>query len=124
MAEVERLEKLLDGLLALALAESTATRVAAGATDEACDLASVLAERVDAWRPSAEDAGSALVPPPGHDEPVTVRCPEGELAQILDVLLDNAVHYAGRGAKITHGLGNRPGNGDARRPRRRARSVH
>ncbi|WP_143264393.1 sensor histidine kinase, partial [Amycolatopsis kentuckyensis] len=62
---------------------------------------SVLAERVDAWRPAAEDAGAALVPPPGHDEPVTVRCPEGELAQILDVLLDNAVHYAGRGAKIT-----------------------
>jgi signal transduction histidine kinase len=101
VAEVERLEKLLDGLLALALAESTATRVAAGAADEPCDLAAVLAERVDAWRPAADDAGSALVPPPGHAEPVTVRCPEGELAQILDVLLDNAVHYAGRGAKIT-----------------------
>ncbi|ADJ46710.1 two-component system histidine kinase [Amycolatopsis mediterranei S699] len=101
VAEVERLEKLLDGLLALALAESTATRVAAGGADEACDLASVLAERVDAWRPAAEDAGSTIVPPPGHDEPVIVRCPEGELAQILDVLLDNAVHYAGRGAKIT-----------------------
>lgn len=103
VAEVERLEKLLDGLLALALAESTATRVAAGAADEPCDLAAVLAERVDAWRPAADDAGAALVPPPGHDEPVTVRCPEGELAQILDVLLDNAVHYAGRGAKITTG---------------------
>jgi signal transduction histidine kinase len=101
VAEVERLEKLLDGLLALALAESTATRVAAGGADESCDLASVLAERVDAWRPSADDAGATLVPPPGHDEPVTVRCPEGELAQILDVVLDNAVHYAGRGAKIT-----------------------
>src|SRR3569833_994124 len=34
VAEVERLEKLLDGLLALALAESTATRVAAGGADE------------------------------------------------------------------------------------------
>jgi signal transduction histidine kinase len=101
VAEVERLERLLDGLLALALAESTATRVAAGGEDEPCDLASVIAERVDAWRPSADDAGAKLVPPPSHDEPVTVRCPEGELAQILDVLLDNAVHYAGRGATIT-----------------------
>ncbi len=101
VAEVERLEKLLDGLLALALAESTATRVAAGGEDEPSDLPSVVAERVDVWRPSAEEAGATLVPSPGHDEPVVVACPEGELAQMLDVLLDNAVHYAGRGATIT-----------------------
>ena len=101
VAEVERLEKLLDGLLALALAESTATRVAAGGEDEPSDLPAVVAERVDAWRPAAEDAGATLVPSAGHEEPVTVTCPEGELAQMLDVLLDNALHYAGRGATIT-----------------------
>ncbi|HKN53830.1 MAG TPA: HAMP domain-containing sensor histidine kinase [Amycolatopsis sp.] len=101
VAEVERLENILDGLLALALADSTATRAAAVGDQGSCDLAAVVAERVDAWRPSAEQAGAKIVPPPGHDEPVTVRCPEGELAQILDVLLDNAVHYAGRGATIT-----------------------
>jgi signal transduction histidine kinase len=103
VAEVERLERILDGLLALATAESTATRLAAGGADEPADLASVIAERVDAWRPAADQAGAALVPCAAHDEPVLVRAPENELAQILDVLLDNAVHYAGSGATITAG---------------------
>ncbi|MEV4598243.1 HAMP domain-containing sensor histidine kinase [Amycolatopsis sp. NPDC049253] len=101
VAEVERLERILDGLLALATAESAATRIAAGTDDEPADLAAVIAERVDAWRPAADDAGATLLPCPGHDEPVLVYTPEGELAQILDVLLDNAVHHAGRGATIS-----------------------
>jgi signal transduction histidine kinase len=114
VAEVERLESLLDGLLALALAESAATRLAAGeAGDEPCDLPSVLAERIDAWRPSADDAGVRLSPAEGHHEPVPVRCPESELAQVLDVLLDNAVHYAGRGATITTGYETDPDAGTA-----------
>ncbi|MEV6904935.1 HAMP domain-containing sensor histidine kinase [Amycolatopsis sp. NPDC051372] len=101
VVEVERLERILDGLLALATAESTATRIAAGSDDEPADLAAVIAERVDAWRPAADDAGAALLRCPGHAEPVLVHAPEGELAQILDVLLDNAVHHAGRGATIS-----------------------
>jgi signal transduction histidine kinase len=100
VAEVERLESLLDGLLALALAESAATRLAAGNSGEPGDLPTVVAERVDAWRPAAEQAGALLLPRDGHAEPLPVRCPESELAQILDVLLDNAVHYAGKGAHI------------------------
>ncbi|MGW7538740.1 sensor histidine kinase [Amycolatopsis sp. NPDC054798] len=101
VAEVERLERILDGLLALATAESTATRLAARAGDEPADLAAVVAERVDAWRLSAEEAGATLVPCAVHTEPLLVRTPESELAQILDVLLDNAVHHAGQGATIT-----------------------
>jgi signal transduction histidine kinase len=100
--EVERLEALLDGLLALAVADSTATRFAAGAAEPA-DVASVLAERVDAWRPAAERAGVRLDPVPAHADPVLAACPEAELAQILDVLLDNAVRYAGRGAHVRSG---------------------
>jgi signal transduction histidine kinase len=103
VAEVERLESLLDGLLALASADSAATRLAAGDADEPCDLPTVVAERVDAWRPAAEQAGALLLPHDGHADPLLVRCPESELAQILDVLLDNAVHYAGKDAHIeTH----------------------
>jgi signal transduction histidine kinase len=111
---VERLESLLDGLLALALAESAATRLAAGEPgDEPSDLPTVIAERVDAWRPAAERAGATLVPPGGHVDPVTVRCSEGELAQILDVLLDNAVHYAGTDSTITTGYETDPLAGTA-----------
>ncbi|WP_326835912.1 HAMP domain-containing sensor histidine kinase [Amycolatopsis rhabdoformis] len=110
VAEVERLEHILDGLLALATAESTATRIAAGAADEPADLAAVIAERVDAWRPAADDAGATLLPCPGHAEPVLVHTPEGELAQILDVLLDNAVHHAGRGATISATWETTPGS--------------
>jgi signal transduction histidine kinase len=101
VAEVERLESLLDGLLALALAESTATRLAAGESEpEPGDLPTIVAERVDAWRPAAEQAGARLLTCDGHRGPVLVGCPESDLAQILDVLLDNAVHYAGAGAHI------------------------
>ncbi|WP_158885648.1 sensor histidine kinase [Amycolatopsis anabasis] len=101
VTEVERLEALLDGLLALAVADSTATRLAVGDHgDEPSDVASVLAERLDAWGAAAERAGVRLPPPAEHTEPVLVRCPESELAQILDVLLDNAVAYAGEGARV------------------------
>lgn len=114
VAEVERLESLLDGLLALALAESAATRLAAGNLGEPGDLPTVAAERVDAWRPAAERAGALLLPHDGHAEPLPVRCPESELAQVLDVLLDNAVHYAGAGARIKVGWESDPAAGVAR----------
>ncbi|GAA3570169.1 HAMP domain-containing sensor histidine kinase [Amycolatopsis ultiminotia] len=103
VAEVERLDRILDGLLTLATAESTSTRLAAGEDAEPADLAAVVAERVDAWRLSADEAGATLVPRAGHTDPVLVCTPESELAQLLDVLLDNAVHHAGRGATITAG---------------------
>ncbi|RJQ78585.1 sensor histidine kinase [Amycolatopsis panacis] len=108
-AEVERLERILDGLLTLAAAESTSTRLAAGEDPEPADLGTVVAERVDAWRLSAEEANATLVPCAAHTEPVLVRMPENELAQVLDVLLDNAVHHAGRGATITAGWEAGPG---------------
>ncbi|QFZ21851.1 sensor histidine kinase [Saccharothrix syringae] len=85
--EVERLESLLDGLLALAAAESTATEVAAGGREPGlADLGAVVVDRTGFWE----------VPVPGVPvTPVLVRCPESELAQVLDVLLDNAVKYGG-----------------------------
>ncbi|WP_020673567.1 sensor histidine kinase [Amycolatopsis nigrescens] len=101
VAELERLEALLDGLLALAVADSTATRlVVDGRGGEPSDPAAVLAERIDTWRPVADRAGVRLVPTEPHREQVLVGCPESELAQMLDVLLDNAVNYAGAGATI------------------------
>lgn len=85
VAEIERLESLLDGLLALASAESTATEVAAGGREPGlADLGAVVVDRAGFWQ----------VPVPEPPVPaVLVRCPESELAQVLDVLLDNAVKY-------------------------------
>jgi signal transduction histidine kinase len=106
VAEVERLESLLDGLLALASAESTATALAAGGADgtpATCAARAVLRERVDAWLPAAEHAGLRLAGPPADGTEVLVGCPESELVQVLDVLLDNAVKYAEGGTGVVAG---------------------
>jgi signal transduction histidine kinase len=99
VVELDRLEALLDGLLDLASAESRATDLAAGAGPaDRAELTAVVAERLDAWRPAARRAGvriNAVAP-----EPVEVACAASELEQVLDVLLDNAVKYAGRGATV------------------------
>ncbi|MET1075014.1 MAG: HAMP domain-containing sensor histidine kinase, partial [Umezawaea sp.] len=94
VAEVERLESLLDGLLALATAESTATEVAAGGREPAlADLGAVVSDRADFWAADAEvPTGLAIL----------VRCPESDLAQVLDVLLDNAIKH-GAGGRVTMG---------------------
>lgn len=98
MTEVERLESLLDGLLAQAIADSKAIEPA-GADRPGRDLATVVGERMLAWQSAADHAGVALRGP--ADVPViTAACPDGDLAQILDVLLDNAIKYAGRGATV------------------------
>jgi signal transduction histidine kinase len=61
LTEVERLESLLDGLLALASAESTATERAAGGVEpELADLQVVAHDRVDAWRAAAQAEGATL----------------------------------------------------------------
>jgi signal transduction histidine kinase len=102
VAEVERLESLLDGLLALATADSTATEVAAGGREPSLtDLGSIVSDRADFWSvPFSPSPGLAVL----------VRCPESDVAQVLDVLLDNALKYGGSatvvvGADRTAGVG-------------------
>ncbi|OLT05828.1 two-component sensor histidine kinase [Pseudonocardia sp. CNS-004] len=105
VVELDRLEALLDGLLDLASAESRATALAATArTDDRTELTAVVAERLDTWRPAAERAGVRLqeAPAPG---PVGAACTTSEVEQLLDVLLDNAVKYAGPGATVAIALG-------------------
>ncbi|XVV06854.1 ATP-binding protein [Actinosynnema sp. CA-248983] len=102
VAEFERLESLLDGLLALASAESTATEVAAGGREpELADLGVVAADRADFWQ----------VPVPRTPQvPILVRCPESDLAQVLDVLLDNGIKYGGK-VRVTLGADRAAGTG-------------
>ncbi|GAA3462914.1 HAMP domain-containing sensor histidine kinase [Saccharothrix longispora] len=102
VTEIERLESLLGGLLALAAAESTATEVAAGGREpELADVGAVAVDRAGFWQ----------VPVPSTPPlPVLVRCPESDLAQVLDVLLDNAVKYGG-GVRVSLGADRAAGTG-------------
>jgi signal transduction histidine kinase len=108
--EVERLEALLDGLLALASADEVAAHPELG-HDTWCWPDVVVRARLAAWRPAARDAGVRLVDelPPDHDAIGPVGCTDSELAQILDVLLDNAIRYAGRGAAVRVRADRQPG---------------
>ncbi|MGI5130206.1 sensor histidine kinase [Pseudonocardia sp. CA-107938] len=99
--ELERLEGLLGGILDLAAAESRSTdRTAGGERVGVADLAAVTAEQVAVWRPVAEAAGVELRlrTAPG---PFPVDCPAGELAQMLDVVLDNAIRHTSPGVTVT-----------------------
>ncbi|MFJ9537525.1 ATP-binding protein [Streptomyces sp. NPDC101225] len=98
--ELDRLETLLDDMLALATAEHRAGELTV--TDEAdarCDAAEVARTQDRLWQPVAERAGLRLTT--AADAPVPAVCTERELAQITDILLDNAIKYAGEGAGIT-----------------------
>jgi signal transduction histidine kinase len=99
--ELERLEELLGGILDLAAAESRSTdRTAHGdAPTATADLAAVVAEQVGVWRPVAEAAGVVLRERPCAG-PARVACPAGEIAQMLDVVLDNAIRHTGAGVTV------------------------
>jgi signal transduction histidine kinase len=108
VVELDRLEALLDGLLDLASAESRATALAAAARPgDRVELGGVVAERLDAWRPAALDADVRLQA--SARAPVEAACTRSEVEQLLDVLLDNAVKYAGRGATVEITVGCRDG---------------
>ena len=101
VTELERLEALLDGMLALASADSKATDIAVDREEDVhCDAVAVLAERVEAWHEAAVAAGVTLAGPASMPRGVRVACAESELAQVVDVLLDNAIKYAGEGATV------------------------
>jgi signal transduction histidine kinase len=98
-AELERMEHLLDDLLTLANAEHRAGELAVTeARESCCDATAVAAAQVRLWQPVAEQAGVRLEFVPGPA--VLMACPEGELAQVADILFDNAIKYAGSGARV------------------------
>ncbi len=91
-AEVARLNRLIDGLLALGRAGGHGDDI------EAIDASAVCVERVASWRNLAEEAGkhvSAEIPPGLQ----AVAIPTA-LEQILDVFLDNALALEPEGGTV------------------------
>ncbi|WP_053846127.1 HAMP domain-containing sensor histidine kinase [Streptomyces sp. NRRL B-24085] len=97
--ELERLETLLDDMLTLATAEHRAGELnVTDPLDAHCDAAEVALTQQRVWEPVAHRAGVHLTVTAGT--PAAAACTDHELAQITDVLLDNAIKYAGHGAHV------------------------
>jgi signal transduction histidine kinase len=89
LGEVERLARLVDGLLALARAEA--------APPGQVDLAAAVAERVDAWQPVAAERDVRLE----ADVRGEALADRDRLGQVLDNLLANAIAVAPPGSAVT-----------------------
>lgn len=94
LAEINRLTRLVDGLLAIARAEATESAPAP------TDVEKIVTERLQAWEPVAAERRIALE----HRrpaEPVVAALTPGHLEQILDNLLANAIEAVPHGGRIT-----------------------
>jgi signal transduction histidine kinase len=96
--EIARLSRLVDGLLAAARAESvTEQRVV-------IDVLPTVTERVAAWQPVADSASVKLLVEPadgtGADGP-RIAIGTGQIEQILDNLLANAIEALHDGGQVT-----------------------
>jgi signal transduction histidine kinase len=92
--EVERLGRLIDGLLALARAEGTRDVV------EPVDVDAAIRDRIVMWQPLAEEQGIALAAATATGGTARALTGRGYLEQILDNLLDNAIGATPAGKRI------------------------
>jgi signal transduction histidine kinase len=103
LAELARLSRLVDGLLAVARAENVVP------VPVAVDVAEVARERVVAWHPVADDRSIRLTATSagggngsgGADASVLAWIGEGHLEQILDNLIANALDALSPGQRVT-----------------------
>lgn len=109
LAELERVEEILDGVLKLAAAEHRAVegaaRTAVGPALHGASIIDpliVLQEEIEHAGPSAHRAGAELVLE-APDSPAEVTCNASELAQMVGELINNAIKYA-PGARISVAL--------------------
>ncbi|WP_336052878.1 sensor histidine kinase [Streptomyces sp. CA2R101] len=94
--EGKRLARVLDDLLDLALAEHTAADL------QLTDVAALAAERVDSWRPLADDKG-VLLSYEGQ-RAVTGWADPVALSSALDAVVDNALKFTPEGRPVTVGV--------------------
>ena len=91
--ELDRLEALVDDLLALAGAASPPP---SGIT---VDLSSVVTEAVERWQAPAGEAQKTVAA--GRVEQALVLADPGDLAHVVDNLIENALRYTPAGAHVT-----------------------
>ena len=89
LAEVDRLTRLVDDLLALSRAEVSAA--------EEVDLPAMVGDRLDAWRPVAEERGIRLEATARG----TALVSPDRLSQVLDNLIANAIAVAPPGTVVS-----------------------
>jgi signal transduction histidine kinase len=100
LGEVERLGRLVDGLLALARAEGTREPLVE------VDIAAVISDRAHMWSPLAEESGISLDAPDDNGSAPFVLAGDGYLDQMLDNLIANAIEATppGKTIRLTHNL--------------------
>lgn len=98
--EVDRLEGIVADLLALATAE---TRPDRDSESPVTDVGAVIADRHEFWAAALTEAGIASGNQTSHDGALCAAIPESDLTQILDIVLSNALHYAGAGSRVDLG---------------------
>jgi signal transduction histidine kinase len=100
LGEVERLGRLVDGLLALARAEGTRQPLTG------IDVAAVINDRAGMWRPLAEESGITLEAQARQEPALFALAGDGYLEQMLDNLIANAVEATppGRRVQLTYQL--------------------
>jgi signal transduction histidine kinase len=103
LAELDRLSRVVDGLLLLARSEGQRPE------RSQIDVGAVVSDRFDAWSALAEEAGVRLAAVPAGRAPSLAWWVPGHLEQILDNLLANALEAtpAGRSVElaVTHDAG-------------------
>jgi signal transduction histidine kinase len=98
-AEVDRLSRLVDGLLALSRAQQPPATASV-------DITSVVTDRCAAWAALADEQDVELTLSASSTEPVRGAVVPGHLEQILDNLLANAVEASPPGRTIEVGISN------------------
>ena len=92
LEEVHRLTRLVDGLLALAAADHQVPR------PEPVDVGALVAGRCEIWAPFAEEHGARVETAP---QPAVAFATPGNVEQVLDNLIANAVDVSPPGGAVT-----------------------
>lgn len=92
-AEIHRMSRMVEGLLALARAESTS------APAQPIDLAAIIDLRISTWSAALQDTGVELIVE--LDRPCWVTATPGALEQVLDNVLSNALAVVPASSRIT-----------------------